>query len=66
MKRKYADMYYSVKNTDKGWMWKIFFNYADKEPSQTSLDNEDDDDKYAKTETAARQDAIEAIQDHYS
>lgn len=66
MKRKYADMYYSVKKTDKGWMWKLFLNYFDKEPSQTSLDNQDDDFKYYETPGMAICDAIDAIQDHYS
>jgi hypothetical protein len=66
MKRKYAEMYYSVHNTDKGWVWKIYFNYSDKKPAVTSLENEDEDDKYCLSETAARMDAIHAIQDHYN
>lgn len=67
MKRKYADIYYSVQKTNKGWTWKIFFEFKKgSEVAQTSLDNEDDEDKYFKTPTAARTDAIEAIQDHYS
>lgn len=65
MKRKYAGMYYSVKKEDKGWVWKIFFDYLDKEPSQSSLDNDDEDDKYLETEGGAMSDAIHAIQDHY-
>lgn len=66
MKRKYADMYYSVKKTDKGWTWSIYFNFYDKKPSQTSLENDDEDDRYLPSETGARMDAIHAIQDHYS
>jgi len=66
MKRKYADMYYSVQKTNKGYTWKIFFNYKDKKPSQTSLQFEDDDDKYSENETGARMDAIHAIQCHYN
>jgi len=65
MKRKYADMYYSTKKEKKGWTWKIFFNYWDKKPSQTSLQFEDDDDKYSESETGAIMDAIHAIQEHY-
>lgn len=66
MKRKYADMYYSVKKTDRGWTWSLFFNYKDKKPSQSSLEFDDDDDKYSESETGARMDAIHAIQDHYT
>ena len=66
MKRKYAGMYYSVNKTDKGFVWNLFFNYRDKKPCQTSLENDDEDDKYLDTETAARGDAIDAIQDYYS
>lgn len=65
MKRKYADMYYSVKKEEKGWVWKIFFNYKDKKAAQTSLDNEDGDDKYFDTEHKAIVYAVDAIQDHY-
>jgi len=65
MKRKYADMYYSVKKEEKGWTWAIYGEYLSKEPMQTSLQAEDEDDRYLDTETAARTDAIHAIQDHY-
>lgn len=65
MKRKYAGMYYSVKKEEKGWTWAIYFNYSDKKPAQTSLENEDDDDRYVANETGARMDAIGAIQAHY-
>lgn len=65
MKRKYADMYYSVKKEKEGWIWGIYFNYVDKKPSQTSLENDDPNDRYLDSETAARTDAIDAIQDHY-
>ena len=66
MKRKYAGMYYSLKKEEKGWTWKLFANYFDKEPVQTFLDNVDEDDKYLETETAAAGVAINAIQDHYN
>ncbi len=66
MKREYADMYYSVKKTEKGFVWSLYLNYKDKKPSQTSLEFDDDDDKYYESETAARMEAIQAIQDHYS
>lgn len=65
MKRKYADMYYSVKKTEKGWIWKIYFEYTDTEPATSSLDNDLEEDKYCLNETGARMDAIHAIQDHY-
>jgi hypothetical protein len=68
MKRKYADMYYSVKKEEKGWTWSIYFNYKDKEPAASSFDDNGvfSDDKYSETETGARMEAIHAIQDHYS
>lgn len=63
MRRKYCDYYYSIKKTDKGLIWKIM--NKDGEVLQSSTDNEDDDDKYFPNETAARSDAIDAIQDYY-
>lgn len=65
MKRKYADMYYSTKKEEKGWIWKIYLNYSDKEPCQTSLENDDEDDRYYESMAMAVCDAIDAIQDHY-
>lgn len=67
MKRKYAGMYYQVKKTNKGFIWNLFFEY--KKGSgivQSSLENDDDDDKYLETETAARSDAVDAIQYYYN
>lgn len=67
MKRKYADYYYSVKKTDKGYTWSIYSKYEKgSEVLESSLQNKDKDDQYLETETAARTDAIHAIQDHYS
>jgi len=66
MKRKYADMYYSVKKTDSGWIWNLYFEFKKgSEVAQSSLSADDDEDKYYDTDTAARTDAIHAIQDHY-
>lgn len=66
MKRKYADYYWTVKKEKEGWVWRIYANFFDKEPVQSSLDNSDEDDKYLDTSTAAAGDAIHAIQDYYS
>lgn len=66
MKRKYAGMYYSVKKEERGWIWKIYFNYTDKEPCQSSLDNEDEEDKYNESSGMACCTAIDAIIDYYT
>lgn len=67
MKRKYADYYYSVKKHDAGYVWSIYSSYEKgSEVLESSLQNQDEDDKYLPTETAARTDAIHAIQDHYN
>lgn len=64
MRRKYADYYYTTKKEKEGYVWKILNKEG--EVLESSLDNEDKDDQYLETETAARMDAIHAIQDHYS
>lgn len=66
-KGKYCDYYWSVKKTAKGWIWEIRSDWKKgAEVLQSSLDNEDEDDKHFKTEGAARCDVYEAIQDYYS
>lgn len=63
---KYCDYYWSTKKEKSGkWIWEIQAEYNG-EVVQSSLDNEDEDDKFLDTETAARSDAYHAIQDHYT
>lgn len=62
---KYCDFYWSVKKQEKGFVWKIRAVFGG-EVIESSLDNEDDDDKYLPTLTAARSEAYDAIQNHYT
>jgi len=66
MKGKYCDYYWSTKKTARGWIWEIRSDWhKDAEVIQSSLENEDPEDQYLESETAARTDVHHAIQDYY-
>jgi hypothetical protein len=66
MKGKYADFYWSVNKTKDGYTWKIKRHWKkESEVLQTSIESEDQDERYFKTAKAAMYNAKETIRDQY-
>lgn len=66
MKGKYCDFYWSIKKTDKGYIWAIRGDWKkDAEVLQTSIESEDEDERYFKTSRDAMYNAKETIRDNY-
>lgn len=67
MKGKYCEYYWSVRKTKKGFVWHIRIDWRKgAEVLQSSLDEEDESDKYSKTARVARSEAYDRIRDYYS
>ncbi len=58
---KYCDLYYTTRKTSKGYYWTIWFSAGKK--MQSSLDSEDEDERYFKTKLAAILDAKDHIEE---
>jgi hypothetical protein len=60
---KYCDLYYSIRNTPKGYVW--YIRTKDGDILQSSLDNENEEDQCYTEKQSAETDCREAIEDYY-
>jgi len=61
--KKYCDLYYTIKKTDKGYVW--YIREKGGEQIQSSLDNEYEDERYYEDKAFAEIDCRDCIEDHY-
>lgn len=61
--KKYCDFLFTTKKEKDGYVWKILNDK--REVLQSSLDNEDPEDRYFENKIQAELDCREAIQEYY-